>query len=97
MTERLSFKKKIVKTSTGFIVWIPKNIIVFLSLGRDSLVEADIRHVNHIRNTVCFTKKVVKSGRGHLLSVPKDIVEFLEIKKDSLVEMFIKKLVIENG
>ena len=45
MTERLSFKKKIVKTSTGFIVWIPKNIIVFLSLGRDSLVEADIRHV----------------------------------------------------
>ena len=92
MTERLSFTKKVVKTSTGFIVWIPKDIIDFLALDETSLIEADIRHVSNIENTICFTKKIVKSGRGYLISIPSDIVNFLEIKKGSLVELFIKKL-----
>ena len=92
MTERLSFTKKTVKTNTSYIIWIPKDIINFLSLNKNSFTEIDIRHISSIKNTLCFTKKIVKSGRGFLVSIPSDIVNFLEIKKDSLIEMFVKKI-----
>ena len=46
MTDELFFTKKVVKTNTAYIVWIPKDIVDYLKLKKNSFIEAKIKPVS---------------------------------------------------
>lgn len=90
--DHITFTKKIVKSSNGFLIWIPKDIIELIKLEHNSTVEIILQKFHSKFEPVTFTKRVVKSGRGYFSWVPKDVTNFLKISKSTIVELKIKKL-----
>jgi hypothetical protein len=95
--EGVPFIKKVCKSGRGYLLWIPKDVVDFLSLEDKSITEVRLKNLNKIRkNTikegVPFIKSVCKSGRGYLLWIPKDVVDYLSLENKSIVEVRLKKL-----
>ncbi len=43
MTKILTFTKRIAKSGRGYLVWIPKDVVDFIPLKKDDIVEIKIK------------------------------------------------------
>ena len=43
MTKELTFTKRIAKSGRGYLVWIPKDVVNFISLEKDDTVEIKLK------------------------------------------------------
>ena len=96
MTEPVIFTKKAALSRTGYLVWIPKDVVDFLKITKDNVVEMGVRKLGSKFEPITFTKRIAKSGRGYLTWMPKDVSDFLRIDNKSTLEIKIRKLVRPN-
>jgi len=43
MTKELTFTKRVAKSGRGYLVWIPKDVVDFVSLEKDDTVEIKLK------------------------------------------------------
>lgn len=98
MTNDAVFTKRVASSGQGYLCWIPKNIVDFLSLSEESYVEVKVRKLEKGTDLVeevaelTFVKKAARSGRGLLLWIPKDVSDFLSLDSSSYCEVRLKLL-----
>lgn len=92
MSEDIVFTKRVSKSGKGYLVWIPKDVSLFLGIDESITLELKIKSLSSPDVELPFVKKVSKSGRGYLIWISKDITEYLELNDDSMVQVSAKKL-----
>ena len=90
--QNLTFIKKVVKSSAGFLIWIPKDIATFLNLNSKNTFQINLSKLEDNSDPIIFTKKISKSGKGFLIWIPKDISNFINLKKETLCQITMQKL-----
>jgi len=99
MTKDIAFTKRVVCSGRGFLSWIPKNVVDFLSLDVSSYVQVKIKKLAESDDCVelMFVKRVAKSGRGYLLWIPKDVSDYIGIDDKTFCEFRITLLQENKG
>lgn len=97
MTNYFTFTKRVAASGSGYLVWIPKNVVDFLSIDENTFLEAKVCRLNKDSKEsrseeIIFTKKTALSGRGYLLWIPKDVSDYLCINPGSFCEFKIRVL-----
>jgi hypothetical protein len=92
MTIPIRFQKKLSRSGNGWLIWLPKKLVDFLSLDEGSYVEMSARKTGDALQPLMFTKRVARSGRSHLVWVPKDVTELMEADEASEVEFTMRSL-----
>ena len=95
MINEVTFVKKVSHSSTGFVLWIPKDVTDYLSLDEKTFVEFSIKKI-HEDISLTSMKRLAKSGNNLLLWIPKDISMSLHLNNTTAVEVKLKRLEYEK-
>lgn len=58
MTQEVPFTKRVCKSGRGYLLWIPKDVVSFLSLNDKSIVEVRIKKLIKNKKWIILKKEV---------------------------------------